>query len=78
MSQTELEVKKNIDVRKFEPQSKELFYFVTMGTSGFNVSAHLFGDEYNDKERVAFGNSFATRDEVDFVKEKLNQLFKSL
>ena len=63
-------------LRRFVPKTKELFYFVTMGHSGFNVSGHLFGDDWNDKERVAFGNSFESRDEAEFVKDKLNALFK--
>lgn len=65
-------------IKKFEPAAKELFYFITMSVSGFNISGHLFGDEYNDKDRVAFGNSFEKREEAEFVKEKLNQLFKGL
>lgn len=78
MSGQELEVKSDVVISKFEPKPKELFFFVVMGFGGFSVSAHLFGDDWNDKERVAFGNSFRTREEADFVQGKLNALFKSL
>lgn len=65
-------------LKRFVPEKKDLFYFVTMGNSGFGVSAHLFGDDWNDKERVGFGNSFRTREEAEFVKERLNSFFQSL